>query len=554
MLFAVSQADGQLIPPECYLDQQGGAINTCKYCHTSGLAGAGNDDIDRQGAFPSPDNAFLNMLEPERLDALVTEFPEDWAAFLAEDNYAQALAERGAVPGMGAGQGRYKYFPDLDPAQTSAGGFANDGWRAFKWKPTQFGWPKDSGRIQQNWVRMADKFRRKETGEYDRGIYAQNLDLLVQTLRGEATGEAYFGLAADEPVVAYQFPVGTEVTHYLYYLDPDQPGMKATRVKEVRWMGKSVPRESDFGRFGMALGREKELSVAYQEGDPDAAAEFGLIYNNDGWDISCFIEDADGSLRPQNRAELTQCIGCHSRRIGAIRDSHWESLQRKLPGEAGWALQDYQGIVDYYNARLGRAEMAEFFENAHGDASLLLGNPDGSIDFLPDRDRAEALNRRYYQIARTQSFVLGRDPVLENPGLFRDPSTSRFLAKEEQEAWNPELDLDHFDLIPGTTAVGGEVDAALPSTLVLAPSFPNPFSTGTLIRFRLAVDGPVRLTVVDAAGRQVRLLADGLRQAGPHEVSWDGRDGVGRQAASGAYFVRLEQEGQQQTGKMLLLR
>ena len=556
VLFAVWRVEGQtLIPAECYLDQQGGEINICKYCHTSNFDGAGNDDIDRQGVFPSPDNRFLNMLEPERLDALVSkDGPDDWSIFLAEDNYGQALKERGDVPGLGMGQGRYKYFPDLDPARTGEGGFANDGWRAFKWKPTQFGWPKDSGRIQQNWVRMADEFRRDEAGEYDRGIYERNLELLVQALRGEATRETYYGLAADELVVAHQFPVGTEVTHYLYYLDPEQPGMKATRVKEVRWMGKSVPRESDIGRFGMALGKEKTFSLAYREGDPDAAAEFGIIYNNDGWDIACFIEDVDGGLRPQNRAELTQCIGCHSRRIGAIRDSHWESLQRKLPGEAGWVLQDYQGIFDYYNAQLDRAEMAEFFENAHGDASLLPGNPDGSIDFLPDRERGMALNRRYYQIVRTQSFVLGRDPVLENPGFLRDPSTERFLPKDEQEEWNPELDLEAFDLVPVATAVRGEAEVAIPSTLILASNFPNPFNASTLIRFHLAAAGPVRLTVVDAAGRQVRLLEDGVRPAGSHDIRWGGRDEVGRRVASGAYFARLEQGEQRQTEKLLLLR
>ena len=557
ILFAAGQVDGQtLIPAECYLDQQGGEINTCKYCHTSNFAGAGNDDIDRQGVFPSPENRFLNMLEPERLDELVPEDgPGDWTAFLAEDNYARVLAERGDAPGMGTGQGRYKYFPDLDPARTDADGFANDGWRAFKWKPTQFGWPKDSGRIQQNWVRMADKFRRNEAGEYDQGIYEQNLELLVQALRGAATRETYFGLGEDEPVVAYQFPLGTEVTHYLYYLNPEQPGMKATRIKEVRWMGKSAARaQEQFDTFGFVSSQEKEFSLTYQEGGPEQAARYGLIYNKDGWDIACFIEDADGSLRPQNQAELTQCIGCHSRRIGAIRDSHWESLQRQLPGDEGWTLQDYQGIVDYYNARLGRAEMAEFFENAHGDASLLPGNPDGSIDFLPDRERAEALNRRYYQIMRTQSFVLGRDPVLENPGFLRDPSTKRLLPEEEQEEWNPELDLGAFDRVPVATAVIEEAGVTLPPGLTLAPNFPNPFNAGTLIRFQLAVAGSVRLTVVDATGRQVRLLADGLRPAGRHEVRWDSRDEGGRRVASGAYFVRLEQGIERQTGKMLRVR
>lgn len=262
------------IPPECWLDQRDSTINSCKYCHTSGLAGAGNDDIDRQGAFPSQENLFLNLLDPNRLDLLIPPetIPADLTEFLAFDNYRLALEARGGTAEVGSGQGEYKYFPDLDPEQTGPNGFANNGWRAFKWKPFELAWPRYNGRIQRNWVRLPDRFQRDATGAYDLEIYRQNLDLMVAAVRGELANGSYRGMADDEEIVAYQFPTGVEVLHYLYYLDPSRPDMKATRIKEVRWRDERPP-------CGDLLVPELPQPLQQRYRDPLRSARCG-VYNS----------------------------------------------------------------------------------------------------------------------------------------------------------------------------------------------------------------------------------------------------------------------------------
>ncbi|RKY61919.1 MAG: hypothetical protein DRP95_02225 [Candidatus Latescibacterota bacterium] len=50
----------------------------------------------------------------------------------------------------------------------------------------------------------------------------------------------------------------------------------------------------------------------------------------------------------------------------------------------------------------------------------------------------------------------------------------------------------------------------------------------------------VKLEVYDLLGRVVKVLVDGMRDAGRHRVVWDGRDSSGRPVASGAYLIRLE--------------
>lgn len=95
----------------------------------------------------------------------------------------------------------------------------------------------------------------------------------------------------------------------------------------------------------------------------------------------------------------------------------------------------------------------------------------------------------------------------------------------------------------------------VPETLLrLRQNAPNPFNPLTTIRFDLPAAGSVRLAVCDVAGRLVRILVDGERPAGTHEVVWDGRDAGGRGMASGGYFARLEADGKLQTVRMSLVR
>ncbi len=75
----------------------------------------------------------------------------------------------------------------------------------------------------------------------------------------------------------------------------------------------------------------------------------------------------------------------------------------------------------------------------------------------------------------------------------------------------------------------------LPHTQVLKTNFPNPFSLTTTIRFSMAAASPVRLAVYDVFGREVRVLVDGTRAAGVHEVLFD-PGGL----PSGTYLYRLE--------------
>jgi hypothetical protein len=85
-------------------------------------------------------------------------------------------------------------------------------------------------------------------------------------------------------------------------------------------------------------------------------------------------------------------------------------------------------------------------------------------------------------------------------------------------------------------------------------AYPNPFNADVRVAFRVAVAGAVRLEVFNLAGQRVRLLAEGERAAGVHEVVWDGLDDGGMELGSGIYLIRYRGPERVQCGRLALLR
>ena len=89
----------------------------------------------------------------------------------------------------------------------------------------------------------------------------------------------------------------------------------------------------------------------------------------------------------------------------------------------------------------------------------------------------------------------------------------------------------------------------------LAPNVPNPFNPSTMIAFELPVETTATLTVHDLSGRLLRtLLPAAVREAGHHEVTWNGRDERGGALPAGVYVARLAVDGTIASVRMTLLK
>ncbi len=95
---------------------------------------------------------------------------------------------------------------------------------------------------------------------------------------------------------------------------------------------------------------------------------------------------------------------------------------------------------------------------------------------------------------------------------------------------------------------------------VLQAARPNPVALAgggaatTVVRFALPREGRVSLAVYDAAGRLVRVLAQGFYAAGENAAVWDGRDQNGVPVAAGSYFCRLSAGDEHATQTLTVVR
>ncbi|MCP4544981.1 MAG: hypothetical protein GY835_00790 [bacterium] len=131
------------------------------------------------------------------------------------------------------------------------------------------------------------------------------------------------------------------------------------------------------------------------------------------------------------------------------------------------------------------------------------------------------------------------------------------LPLGEEEPLDVEFDPDHDILRNETEMIWNPtpVDDAQPATpTAITGNWPNPFNPRTRIAFTLAAEGDARLAVYDTRGRQVRMLCNGPRAAGPHSLQWDGLDDRGGELPSGVYLARLAADGEVCTRRMTLMK
>jgi len=88
----------------------------------------------------------------------------------------------------------------------------------------------------------------------------------------------------------------------------------------------------------------------------------------------------------------------------------------------------------------------------------------------------------------------------------------------------------------------------------LYSNYPNPFNPSTTIRFSLAQAMKASLRIYNSRGQLVNTLLDAALPAGQHSLVWNGKDGFGRDVASGVYFYRLSAGSRVMHRKMLLLK
>ena len=106
--------------------------------------------------------------------------------------------------------------------------------------------------------------------------------------------------------------------------------------------------------------------------------------------------------------------------------------------------------------------------------------------------------------------------------------------------------LTAVEFAPGLTDASGD-QTDVPSEFSLEQNYPNPFNPSTVIKYSIPEASVVRLVVYNLLGEVVKVLVDGFKTAGRHEVTFRTSEGSGM--SSGVYFYELRAKGNEGTEK-----
>jgi len=194
---------------------------------------------------------------------------------------------------------------------------------------------------------------------------------------------------------------------------------------------------------------------------------------------------------------------------------------------------------------------------------LPISTPTALASFTAE-DRAEGvlLQWRFADGSDVATLTLQRAPgeagpwtALQTELFTRDGLTAALDASVEPgQAYFYRLhvvDRDGRESTWGLVTVYHSGVAAGPAAL-FAPS-PNPSPTGTTLSYRIPRPEFVRLDIVDASGRRIRSLQEGMAEAGEHQVWWDGTAG-GRSVPPGLYFATMRTSAGLRSQRIAIIR
>jgi len=135
------------------------------------------------------------------------------------------------------------------------------------------------------------------------------------------------------------------------------------------------------------------------------------------------------------------------------------------------------------------------------------------------------------------------------------PNDEYFYFEDNDDDWfmnHPRLTIYYVD--ESGTDIVDEQENDVPATFILLQNYPNPFNRSTIIPIEITEAKNVILSIYNIEGQLVRKLIDGALTPGSYQLTWDGRNAIGKLVASGLYLYTLEVGNQISVKRMLLLR
>jgi len=100
-----------------------------------------------------------------------------------------------------------------------------------------------------------------------------------------------------------------------------------------------------------------------------------------------------------------------------------------------------------------------------------------------------------------------------------------------------------------------ELESNVADSFKLYPAYPNPFNPQTNIRYSIAKESHITLSIYDIRGNIVKTLISESKVSGNYDVIWNGTDEHNQQVCNGIYFYQLQSNsGFSQTAKIIFMK
>ena len=261
-----------------------------------------------------------------------------------------------------------------------------------------------------------------------------------------------------------------------------------------------------FDRFGNSVSIDGDRVVVGARDDDDAGTRSGsaYIFHFDGtsWSQETKLTASDAAAGDQ----FGESVSIDGDRVvvGAWQDDDGGSAS---------------GSVYVYD--LGLLLLLNQIENLiaegtlnNGQGNALISKVEGAIAMIENGNLNAAVNKLQAFINQVEDFI--------DTGILTTAEGETLIEAAQAI----------IDQISGSARIA---HAAPALQHVLLQMYPNPFNPTTTIRFSVPEASVVMLAVYDVLGREVRVLVDGVREAGTHEVVFEASG-----LPSGTYLVRLE--------------
>ena len=97
-------------------------------------------------------------------------------------------------------------------------------------------------------------------------------------------------------------------------------------------------------------------------------------------------------------------------------------------------------------------------------------------------------------------------------------------------------------------------EEVMPEEFALNQNYPNPFNPSTQIRYALAENSNVTITIYNMLGNKVRTLVNERQDAGFRNVLWNATNDNGSPVSAGMYIYTIKAGSFYQAKKMILLK